>query len=1226
MRPPPAVTASLACVLAAAALHAAPAVSDDHPTGHPPAPATQSAGQVSDASAGCVTCHSATDEASMHSDPGVRLGCTDCHGGDATVALPPGTSHDAPVYSATQDAAHVAATELPDTAGANPVRSYTALNRESQAYIRFINPSDYRVVRAACGACHLPTIQAAERSIMATGAMLWGGGAYNNGVLPFKSYLLGEAYTPDGDAAAVPSLVDAEPELADQGILDQVLPLPAWQTVPAADNFRAFEPGRTGGADSLFPETAVPAGTDTRPPGEPDLRVSSRGPGTGLRVAGPVLNIHKTRLNDPNMWFLGTNDQPGDYRSSGCAACHVVYANDRDPRHSGPWAAAGRDGQSRTQDPTIDPEASGHPIEHAFTRAIPTSQCMVCHMHQPNVFVNSFLGYTMWDYESDAPHMWPETQQYPSAEERRDILERNPEGAAVRGAWADYDFMRTVADRNDQLSDTQFADYHGHGWNFRAIFKRDRHGNLLDEGGTVVDDDDPAKFDKAVHMSSIHLDVGMHCSDCHFSQDSHGNGHLYGEVAAAVEIGCADCHGTSTTLPDLHTSGPAAPEGGTDLSALRTADGRLRFEWQGDTLLQRSALWPDREWAVSLVKQAVDPEHVDYNSTCAQAKQTTGADGTLAHAPEEMACFSCHLSWTTSCAGCHLNAEANEATSSHHYEGEDITRNYATYNPQVVRDQMFQLGRHGSVKDNIIAPVRSSSALVLSVTNANRERIVVQQAPTSSAGFSSQAFAPHFPHTVRKTETKQCDDCHVSDRDDNNAIMAQLLLQGTDFVNFLGLHAWVGGAAGITAVEVTEWSEPQAVIGSYLHRYAYPDDFASHEGVDQELQIAKPRGTRGAVGCLQLRGEYLYAAISDGHGLQAYDVAAIGHKGVSQPIRTGSSSPLGERLRVPSPDARCVALPTNQPIRPDWNRREIIQTENQEQAMHPVYSYAALADAQDGLVLVDVETLANGEPRDNKLSAALRWDADGRLGGARHLVFAGHIVYVTTERGVAVVDLDQPLSPRLLAEVPLTGARAADIQFRYLFVAADDGLHVVDVTHPDRPVPVPEAIVPLAQAHRVFISRTYAYVAAGTDGLAIIDVERPREPRLVQRFTADGALQDVRDVVVASTNASLFAYVADAAGALHVVQLTAPDRQPKFYGFSPAPRPERVAWSSTNSAALSLSRGLERDRAVDETGNQIAILGRLGSRPFTRSEMERLYLDAHGELWTVPSRQALTAP
>ena len=34
--------------------------------------------------------------------------------------------------------------------------------------------------------------------------------------------------------------------------------------------------------------------------------------------------------------FLGTNDHPGDYRSSGCTACHVVYANDRSPVELGP--------------------------------------------------------------------------------------------------------------------------------------------------------------------------------------------------------------------------------------------------------------------------------------------------------------------------------------------------------------------------------------------------------------------------------------------------------------------------------------------------------------------------------------------------------------------------------------------------------------------------------------------------------------------------------------------------------------------------------------------------------------------------------------------------------------------------------------------------------------------------------------------------------------------------
>ena len=38
--------------------------------------------------------------------------------------------------------------------------------------------------------------------------------------------------------------------------------------------------------------------------------------------------------------------------------------------------------------------------------------------------------------------------------------------------------------------------------------------------------------------------------------------------------------------------------------------------------------------------------------------------------------------------------EANWKTERHHYEEADETRKYATYNPQVARDQMFQLGIH----------------------------------------------------------------------------------------------------------------------------------------------------------------------------------------------------------------------------------------------------------------------------------------------------------------------------------------------------------------------------------------------------------------------------------------------------------------------------------------------------------------------------------------------------
>src|SRR5437868_6423410 len=65
--------------------------------------------------------------------------------------------------------------------------------------------------------------------------------------------------------------------------------------------------------------------------------------------------------------------------------------------------------------------------------------------------------------------------------------------------------------------------------------------------------------------------------------------------------------------------------------------------------------------------------------------------GSLAHPESKMECYSCHSSWTTSCGGCHLPIEANWKTARHHYEGGE-TRNYATYNPQVARDDMYLLG------------------------------------------------------------------------------------------------------------------------------------------------------------------------------------------------------------------------------------------------------------------------------------------------------------------------------------------------------------------------------------------------------------------------------------------------------------------------------------------------------------------------------------------------------
>ncbi|MDZ4812750.1 MAG: hypothetical protein SGI99_09085 [Pseudomonadota bacterium] len=1233
-----------------------------------PAPDAQTQAEADAKSAGCVSCHTATDNHTMHASRAVVLGCTDCHGGNASINLPAGshttvrtavgyaadTHHGEHEQAHSESAAH-AEGEAPAADGGylgameqahvlprypanwnypqsrNPEGSFANLNKEAPEFVRFINPGDLRIAREACGSCHLDIIEAAERSMMSTSVMLWGGASYNNGILPYKRYNLGESYTRESEPNAVTALIPVTPEMQKRGVLPILYPLPAWETIPPADVFRVFERGGRN-VNSSFPETGLPNSLGQiqrlEEPGRPDLKQSNRGPGTGQRVAIPALNIHKTRLNDPHLWFLGTNDNPGDFRSSGCTSCHVVYANDRDPRHSAGYAQFGNLGMSQQIDPTIPKNEPGHPLKHEFTRAIPTSQCMSCHMHQPNMFINTMLGYTMWDYETAAPQMWPKEQKYPTDSEIHKINRHNPEEAAIRGNWGDRNFMKDVALLNADIKDTQFADYHGHGWNFRAVFKRDRKGTLLDAEGAPVADDDPDKFKKAVHLSSIHVDLGMQCVDCHFAQDAHGNGHIVGEVMAGVEIQCQDCHGTSNAYPTLSTSGPAASTKGKQLALLRNPDGKKRFEWMDGALIQRSVGTPGLEWKLSLLKDVADSISPAYNAKATRAHTMSRntstlefgagiANDQLAHGEDTMTCYTCHTSWTTSCGGCHLPIQANWKTDRNHYEGGE-TRNFATYNPQVARDDVFQLGIHGEIKDYKYAPVRSSSALVLSSTNSSRERIYIQQPPVSASGFSSQAFAPHYPHTERRGETKTCTDCHLSKANDNNAIMAQLLLQGTKFADFLGFSAWVGGEGELSGVIVTEWDEPQSVIGSYLQRYAYPDRFKKH--VDAERELAEGYAHRsGVASCLQHRGEYLYVA-EGGRGTRIYDIASIANKGFAQRIVSGTASEAGQDTHIESRNATCVVLPTTQPIHPARNQGDLMRVTNQEQAFASIYNYAYITDAEEGLILVDVNTLSDGDPRNNHLERALTWNENGVLNGVRHLAIAGNTFYASTPEGVVVLDMSEALKPRYLAKLALDDPRAVQVQLRYAFVTTAKGLQVIDVTRNDAPRVIESAVIPIAQAYKLHVARTFAYVAAGKEGIVIVDVTNPELPRLYQRFNAEGALNDTRDITVASTNASLFAYVADGKNGLRVLQLTSPESQPKFYGYSPDPKPELIASYRTRKPALSLSRALERDRAVDETGGQIAVLGRLGSRPMNAKEMQHLYLDKEGNPWFVEDK------
>jgi len=1227
----------------------------------------------------CIQCHSQVGN--MHPPNTVNIGCTDCHGGDANDLTKLG-SHVQPRYAALWPTA------------ANPVRSYALLNYESPEFVRFMNPGDLRVAHIACGQCHANEVLQLRKSMMTHGCMLWGAAIYNNGGSPTKWSSYGESYSMQGKPQRLQTVpAPSQYDIDYKGILPYLDPLPRFEVSQPANILRIFERGGRFRAEIGIPER-------TEEPGRPRERLGNRGLGTDNRTDPVMIGLQKTRLLDPTLNFLGTNDHAGDYRSSGCSACHVIYANDRSEMASGPFAKYGHRGLAASEkddwvqyiDPTIPKHEPGHPIQHMFTNSIPTSQCMVCHIHPGTTVINTYLGFMWWDNETDGQCMYPKTQKNPTAEESIEASWSNPEEASARGLWGDPEFLDRVSELNPFLKHTQFADFHGHGWVFRAVFKKDRQGNLLDHTGTQLEAPttpdlmaamEPSdEFEKIhgkqrdgvpVHLMDIHTERGMHCVDCHFYQDGHGDTKLYGEVRAAIEIQCIDCHGDATEnliskvdgqlrrgLPvQLPTSGPASGDQPTNLLALRTAFGEPRFEirrvpGRKPVLIQRSNVEKGLEWVVTQTAETIDPQSDSYNPRSHIAKTVQmGSDGQMtwgqtssaeqcAHSNKNMNCIACHSSWNPSCFGCHLPQKANLKTPNLHNGGE-VSRNRISYNFQTLRDDVYMIARDGNVTGNRIGPARSSCAIHVGSYNSNRESIYVQQQTISGEGLSGIAFSTNVPHTVRggsgwdpshatrppgTYETKSCSDCHLSIDNDNNAIMSQLLMQGTGATNFIGKYCWVGtGEHGLEGIVVTEQTEPQAVIGSSLHEIAYPDNFHKHvHEHHRELEHAhehpgrdiietlSPLYRKPEILSLQHRGEYLYAACGEG-GLRVFDIAFIDHKGFSERITTAPVSPLGQRFYVRTRYATSVAAPTT--IAPDPTRTH--RPENFEQAVPALYAYIYVTDKYEGLVMVSAASLLDGKPDNNFLKKDVVFNPDGLLCGATSVSIVGNFAYVCCDAGLVVVDLVDPTKPKVASVVGhevLHHPHAVAVQFRYAFVCDEDGVKVFDVTELSAPVHV--HTVELHDAHSIYLARTYAYVAAGHQGLAILNIANPTQAHIDQIYDADGEINDAHDVKLGITNVSQFAYIADGKNGLRVVQLTSPELHGND-GFSPRPSPKLIATRKLpkEGHALCISRGIDRDRAVDESGNQIAVFGRVGARPLNRQEVLRMTRKPDGSIFQV---------
>jgi hypothetical protein len=577
-----------------------------------------------------------------------------------------------------------------------------------------------------------------------------------------------------------------------------------------------------------------------------------------------------------------------------------------------------------------------------------------------------------------------------------------------------------------------------------------------------------------------------------------------------------------------------------------------------------------------------------------------------------MECSSCHASWNSGCYGCHLAVRVNTKTKEIHVAS-DPTRVYTDYFPQLLKAENNMMGISGSRQGNKISPFRPANPVFITLAERNRNTAVHEQPTISSPGFSGFAYTPNPPHTIRNKESRDCEDCHVSKSNDNNAWLAGVLGFGNHGANMMGDYVYVAeGKSGLQGIRVAEGYEPRPVIGSWLHEQSYPEDFKKFVAGGRRLDEAHTAGGRG-VRSIVRRGEFLYVADGPG-GFRVYDIFAIANKAVAQRIIPAAISPLGQNVQVKSTDATAVALAANNPM--DLSRKS--RPENQEQAISPVFRYAFVTDSAEGLIVVDINTFSDGEPRNNYIKRDATFNPNGVLTGAQHITVAGNYAYiVSTKTGLNIVDVSTPTAPKLVATLgapALVEPRAVQVQFRYAFVADREGLKVIDVTNPNHPRATPGRVV-LTDARDVYLVRTYAYVAAGPQGLAIIDIERPEAPGVPQFFNAGGALNDATGVTVAATYAGQYAYVADGKNGLKVVRLI-DTGTPGYLGWSPAPVPQLIASMPTRGPALKVAEGYKRDRPNDESGNQIGISNRLGARPFNQSELARFYLK-NNELYTV---------
>ncbi len=234
----------------------------------------QSREEVERKSAGCLSCHSPMDEATMHPTKTVQLGCTDCHGGNSSASVVSGTPSNTREYAEAKQKAHIQPRDaIFRSRGAAAPDIFAKWLKESAEYVKFVNPGDLRVAPETCGTagCHASETRAVSTSMMTHTGFLWGAALYNNGAIPTKNARFGESYDRDGQPQSLKTFPPpTAEETRNKGILPDLIPLYRWEISQPGNVLRVFERGGEKKAELGNP-------TRSEEPGKPDDQLSERG-------------------------------------------------------------------------------------------------------------------------------------------------------------------------------------------------------------------------------------------------------------------------------------------------------------------------------------------------------------------------------------------------------------------------------------------------------------------------------------------------------------------------------------------------------------------------------------------------------------------------------------------------------------------------------------------------------------------------------------------------------------------------------------------------------------------------------------------------------------------------------------------------------------------------------------------------------------------------------------